>query len=351
MYVLEETSYFWLLAVIPILLFIYLLYRNWQIKTQAKFAEIKFFKQLSPKHSRIKSFVKLSLLLLAIGLLSISLVNPKMGTKIETLKREGIDIVFALDVSKSMLAEDIAPNRLEKSKQIINQIINKLTADRVGLIGYAGSAFPQIPITTDYATTRTFLKAMNTNMVSSQGTAINQAIDLSLTYYNDEQTNKVLVILSDGENHDTNINAITKKAAEAGIKVYTIGVGTQKGAPIPLKENGRVVSYKKDQNNETVITKLNTSTLSNIAKIGNGKYIPGLNTSEAVKQLFEAITEIEKTEFESKQYADYKSQFQWFLGFAILLIILESFIFDKKTAWVQKLNLFNENENDHEKSN
>ncbi len=342
MYILEQSSYFWLLAVIPFLLFLYLIYKNWQVKTRAKFAELKFFNRLAPNASNSKTFFKLMLLFVAIALLCIALVNPKMGTKIETLKREGIDIVFALDVSKSMLAEDVAPNRLEKAKQITNQIINKLAADRVGLIGYAGSAFPQIPITTDYATTKTFLQAMNTNMVSSQGTAINQAIDLSLTYYNNNETNKVLVIISDGENHDTNIEAITKKAAEAGIRVFTIGVGTPKGGPIPLKANGRVSSYKKDQNGETVITKLNTPTLQNIANLGNGNYISGQVTSQVVDQLFDEIAAIEKTELESKQFADYKSQYQWFLGFAILFLVLESFIFDKKTAWLEKLNLFNE---------
>lgn len=342
MYILEQSSYFWLLAVIPFLLFLYLIYKNWQVKTRAKFAELKFFNRLAPNASNSKTFFKLMLLFVAIALLCIALVNPKMGTKIETLKREGIDIVFALDVSKSMLAEDVAPNRLEKAKQITNQIINKLAADRVGLIGYAGSAFPQIPITTDYATTKTFLQAMNTNMVSSQGTAINQAIDLSLTYYNNNETNKVLVIISDGENHDTNIEAITKKAAEAGIRVFTIGVGTPKGGPIPLKANGRVSSYKKDQNGETVITKLNTPTLQNIANLGNGNYISGQVTSQVVDQLFDEIAAIEKTELESKQFADYKSQYQWFLGLAILFLVLESFIFDKKTAWLEKLNLFNE---------
>lgn len=343
MYILEETYYFWVFALLPILFLVFWMYALWQKKRRKQFAEARFFDYLAPNFSRFKPLLKLIIISLAIAALCLALVNPKVGTKIETVKREGIDIVFALDVSKSMLAEDVAPNRLEKAKQITNQIINKLAGDRVGLIGYAGSAFPQIPITTDYGTTRTFLKTMNTNMVSSQGTAINQAIDLATTYFDDEdQTNKVLVLLTDGEDHESNLEAISQKAADEGIKIYTIGLGSEKGAPIPIKERGKVVTYKKDKNGETVITKMDPNTLQTIASITNGDYIHGVNTKEVVDQIFENINDLEKTEFESKQYADFKSQYQWFLGLAIILIILDMFIFEKKTTWIQRLNLFNE---------
>lgn len=345
MYILEETYYFWVLALIPILFLVFWIYALWQKKRQNQFAEAKFFYYLAPDFSKGKPLLKLIVISLGIIALTIALVNPKSGTKIETVKREGIDIVFALDVSKSMLAEDIAPNRLEKAKQITNQVISKLAGDRVGLIGYAGSAFPQIPITTDYGTTRTFLKTMNTNMVSSQGTAINQAIDLATTYFNDEdQTNKVLVLLSDGEDHESNLEAISEKAAEKGIRIYAVGLGSEKGAPIPIKKGGKIQSYKKDKNGETVITKMDPNTLKTIASITDGDYIHGVNTKEVVDQIFKNINDLEKTEFESKQYADFKSQYQWFLGLAILLLILDMFVFDKKTNWIQKLNLFNDRE-------
>ena len=192
----------------------------------------------------------------------LALVNPKIGTKLETIKREGVDIVFAIDVSKSMLAEDVAPNRLEKSKQLVTQIINNLASDRIGIIAYAGKAFPQLPITTDYGTAKMFLQSMNTDMLSSQGTAIDEAIQLSRNYFDDEeQTNRVLVIISDGEDHNDLSVEVAEAAAEEGIKIYTIGVGSEKGGPIPLKRNGVVMSYKKNKNNETVITKLNSETL------------------------------------------------------------------------------------------
>jgi len=272
-----------------------------------------------------------------------ALVNPKIGTKMETVTREGVDVVFAIDVSKSMEAEDIAPNRLEKSKQLVTQIINNLAGDRIGIIAYAGSAFPQLPITTDYAAAKMFLQAMNTDMVSSQGTAIKEAIDLATTYYDDEsQTSKVLFIISDGEDHFGGVGPTAKKAAELGIRVFTIGVGTVKGAPIPLKKNGIIQSYKKDQNGETVITKMNEETLKEIATNANGKYINGNITSEVISKVKEILQNTNKTEFESKQFADYQSQYQWFLGFGILLLLLDVFLLERKTSWVNKLNLFNE---------
>ena len=174
----------------------------WQRSAQKRFADSKLLKKLSPERSLFKPILKIFVLSLAIFFLVVALVNPKMGTKLETVKREGVDLVFAIDVSKSMLAEDIAPNRMEKSKQLVTQIINNLGSDRIGIIAYAGSAYPQLPITTDYSSAKLFLSQMNTNMLSSQGTAISEAIELAKTYYNDEeQTNRVLFIISDGEDH------------------------------------------------------------------------------------------------------------------------------------------------------
>jgi len=245
---LDEKIYFNLLAIIPVILVIFVLLQFWKSKTQKKFAKGNLLKRLTPDRSSFKSTLKLLFFLSGLAFLIIALVNPKMGTKLETVKREGVDIVFALDVSKSMLAEDIAPNRLEKGKRIISEIINQLASDRVGIIAYAGQAYPQLPITTDYGAAKMFLQGMNTDMLSSQGTAINEAIDLATTYYDDEeQTNRVLFIISDGEDHSegTTTDAV-EKAIDEGIKTYTIGVGSTKGSPIPLKRNGIVESLKKD---------------------------------------------------------------------------------------------------------
>jgi len=215
---LEEKIWFWVLAIIPVILVLFAGLQFWKYKAQKNFADKALLKRLSPNQSLFKGILKILVLSLAFACLAIALVNPKVGTKLETVKREGVDIVFAVDVSKSMLAEDIAPNRLEKSKQLVTQIINSLASDRVGIIAYAGKAFPQLPITTDYASAKMFLNNMNTDMLSSQGTAINEAIELSKTYFDDdEQTNRILIIISDGEDHSDMASNVAEEAIK---KVY-----------------------------------------------------------------------------------------------------------------------------------
>ena len=341
----DEKLYFYLLGIVPVLVLLFLLLRVWRKSKQRQFADAELLKRLIPEKSGFKSSLKLIFLLLGITFLTLGLVNPKIGTKLETVKREGVDIVFAVDVSKSMLAEDIAPNRIEKSKRLVSEIINQLASDRIGIIAYAGQAYPQLPITTDYGAAKIFLQSMNTDMLSSQGTAINSAIELATTYYDDaEQTNRVLFIVSDGEDHSqgTTLDAL-EKAVENGIRVYTIGVGKPKGAPIPIKLRGVVESLKKNSQGEVVITKLNEPVLDNIAQEGNGKYINGSNTEEAVKFIKEELARMDKKEFEAKQFAEFKDQFQWFLGIGLLFLFLDIFLLDRKTKWLQKLNLFNEN--------
>ncbi|SHI64617.1 Ca-activated chloride channel family protein [Mesonia phycicola] len=347
MVVLEEKIYFWFLLAILVVVLVFFLQLYWKKKAQRKFASIEALEKLSPNKSKYKPALKVLFWSLGIACLVMALVNPKIGSKMETIKREGVDIVFAIDVSKSMLAEDIAPNRLEKSKQLVTQIINNLTSDRVGIVAYAGSAFPQLPITTDYGSAKLFLQAMNTDMVSSQGTAINEAIELAQTYYNDEtETSRILFLISDGEDHGGNINDIAAQAAEKGIRIYTIGVGTPKGGPIPIKRNNVIQSYKKDRAGETVITRLDQSTLEEISSATNGEFITGSNTKAVVDKVKDILANIEKTEFESTQFADYKDQFQWFLGFGILFILLDVLVLERKTAWIRSLNLFNEKKED-----
>ena len=344
MYQLEEKIWFWLLLIIPVMLVFFLVLQIWKHKTQNKFADKRLLDKLSPNRSVFKSVLKIIILSLAFACLAIALVNPKIGTKLETVKREGVDIVFAVDVSKSMLAEDIAPNRLEKSKQLVTQIINNLASDRVGIIAYAGKAFPQLPITTDYASAKMFLQSMNTDMLSSQGTAINEAIKLAMTYYDDEeQTNRVLIIISDGEDHNEEAASIAEAASEEGIRIFTIGVGDIKGGPIPIKRDGIVLNYKKDKQGETVITRLNEEILINIAQEANGAYINGKNTSDVVESIREILNSMDKKEFEAKQFADFKDQFQWFLVIGIFFLFLDIFLLERKTEWLKKLNLFNEN--------
>ncbi|WP_411029170.1 VWA domain-containing protein [Spongiimicrobium sp. 3-5] len=343
---LDEKIYFYLLFIIPIMIVFFIGLQLWKNKTQKSFAHPELLKRLTPNKSGLKSALKLIFLLLGLTFLVLGLVNPKIGTKLETVKREGVDIVFAVDVSKSMLAEDIAPNRLEKSKRLVSEIINQLASDRIGIIAYAGQAYPQLPITTDYGAAKMFLQSMNTDMLSSQGTAIGEAIELASTYYDDEeQTNRVLFIISDGEDHSegTAIDAV-ELAVEEGIRVYTVGVGKPKGGPIPIKKNGIVESLKKDAQGEVVITKLNEQILTDIASEGNGEYINGAKTEEAVEYIKEQLFQMDKKEFEAKQFAEFKDQFQWFLGAGLLFLFLDIFLLDRKTKWLKKLNLFNEKE-------
>lgn len=345
MYKLEEPIYFYLFAIIPILIVVFLFVLWWKKRTQKNFANTELLEKLAPNTSTFKSVLKFIFFLVGLSFLILSLVNFKMGTKLQTVKREGVDVVFALDVSKSMLAQDIAPNRLEKAKQIIAKIIDKLGSDRIGIIIYAGNAYPLLPITTDHAAANMFLQNANPDMVSSQGTAIDEALNLAKTYYNnDDQTNRFLVIISDGEDHQEETKQIAQQISNEGIKTYTIGIGTTKGGPIPMKLNGSLIGYKKDRQGQTVITKRNDNILRVIADIGNGMYIDGNKTDNPVKKMAEIIANAQKNEFETKQFSDYKDQFQWFVGFGFLFLLLDVFLLDRKTKWLKKVDLFNENQ-------
>ena len=346
MYQIDVFQYIYLLFIIPLLWLIYALLVRWKRKTQNNFARPELLELLSPNRSKFKPTFKIILLSLSIISLVFGLMNPKIGTQLETVKREGVDIVFAMDVSRSMLAEDIAPNRIEKSKRLVSAIINQLASDRVGIIAYAAQAVPQLPITTDYAAAKMFLQALNTDMLSSQGTALDSAIDLAGTFFDDEdQTNRVIFLISDGEDHSEEASNAASRAAKLGIKIFTFGVGTESGAPIPLKRNGIIESYKKDSDGEVVITKLNQNILQNIAASTGGIYQDGNNTQKVLDFVSEQLKAMDKKEFEAKKFVSFKDRFQAFLLAALIFLLIDLFLFETKTKWVQKLNLFNENEN------
>lgn len=343
LYRIEEPIYFYLLGIVPFLVITYLLVFWWKKRIQKKFSESILLQRIAPNASVFKPVLKLVFLIFGFTFLILGLVNPKMGTQLKTVKREGVDIVFALDVSRSMLAEDIAPNRLEKAKQIISKIIDKLGSDRVGIIVYAGNSHPLLPITTDHAAAKMFLQNANPDMVSSQGTAINEALQLAKSYYNnDEQTNRFLIIISDGEDHQEDIVEAAKLMSDEGIKVYTVGVGQEKGARIPLKINGSLIGYKKNNQGETVLTQRKPKTLQAIANVASGAYIDGNITEKPVEIIVELLATAQKNEFETKQFSDYKDQFQWFLAIGLLFLVLDVFLLDKKTKWLRKVDLFNE---------
>jgi len=346
MYQIEEPKYFILLLLIPLLWLAYFYMRIWQVKKQKQAVDKKLFSKIVKEKSRFKAFVRMLFLSLSLLFFVTALTNPKMGTKLEKVKRKGVDIVFAVDVSKSMDAEDVPPSRLEKAKRLVSEIIDHLVSDRVGIIAYAGEAYPLLPITTDYAAAKIFLQNMNTDLVSSQGTAIDDAIDLATTYFDEEDTNKILVILSDGEDHSQKAVEAAKRAAQQGVTIFTIGIGTKKGAVIPIKVNGQLYGYKKDKNGQTVITRLNDKILKEIAQVTGGKYIDGKSTKEVVNYITDALKKMDKKEFETTKFSDYKDQFQWFLLAGLFFLFLYLITLDRETQWLRKLNLFNELDNE-----
>ena len=345
MYQFDNPNFLYLTLIIPFLMLINYLYMSWRKKIQDSYSDSELLEIISPNRSNFKLNLKLILECLAILLLSIGLANPKIGTELNSINREGVDIVFAIDVSKSMLAEDVAPNRLLRSKRIISEIINSLNSDRVGIVAYAAQAIPQVPLTTDFASVKNFLQIIDTDMLSSQGTSIDSALNLSANFFDqNSETNRVLILLSDGEDHDDIPESLINLIIENNINLISIGVGQDSGSTIPIKVNDRIDSYKKDSNGEVVITKRNSEILNKIANSSGGEYIDGNITEEALENVKVKLDKIDKTEFETSQFVEYKQQFQIFILLALLFIIVDIFIFQTKTKWIQNLNLFNENE-------
>lgn len=336
----EQTMYFYLLLAVPLMILGYLFFTLWRKKVLSKLASSILIDHIAPERSFFKGWFKQTLFWIGWSFICLGLVNPQIGTELETVKREGVDLVLAIDVSKSMLAEDIVPNRLEKSKRISSELINKLVSDRVGIIAYASSAIPHLPITTDYAAARMFLSSLDTDMISSQGTAIAAAMRLAETYFDDEnQTNRVVCIISDGEDHGEDAVAAATRAAQSGITFFTVAVGTEKGSVIPIsKGNNR--TYKKDQDGEVVITKSDIAQMKSIAQASDGLFLEGSNTEITVKAIIDRLKTMDKQEFEAKQFVKFQDQFQWFLAIGLFFIILDLFLFHRRTQWIKKLNLF-----------
>lgn len=345
MYQFDNPYFLYLALIIPFLVIMNWIYMYWRKKIQDSYSDSELLNIISPNRSNFKLNLKLIIECLAVLFLSIGLANPKIGTELKSINREGVDIVFAVDVSKSMLAEDVAPNRLLRSKRIISEIINSLSSDRVGIVAYAAQAIPQVPLTTDFASLKNFLQIIDTDMLSSQGTSIDAALNLSANFFDqNSETNRVLILLSDGEDHDDIPESIINLIIENNINLISIGVGQDSGSTIPMKINGTLDSYKKDNNGEVVITKRNSEILKKIASSSGGEYIDGNITEETLESVKAKLDEIDKSEFETSQFVEYKQQFQIFILIALLFIIADIFIFQTKTKWIQNLNLFNENE-------
>jgi Ca-activated chloride channel family protein len=315
---------------------------RWKRKALKRFGTISVINRLIPDFSKERTIIKFIFLIIAYVFLIIGLANPQIGSKLVKGERKGIDIIIALDVSNSMLAEDIQPNRLEKAKQAISKLIDKLKNDRIGIIVFAGKAYTQLPITSDYAAAKMFLSTIDPTIVPVQGTAISEAIRLAVKSFNDENHNKAIIIITDGEDHEGQAIEETKQAVDAGISVFTIGMGLPDGSPIPLYNGNKRLGYKKDNNGNTVVTKLNESILQQIASKGNGIYVRANNTSAGLRTIFQKINKIEKKEYESRVFSDFESRFQYFIGISIILLIIELLIVERKSKWSGKIKLFQE---------
>ncbi len=334
-------EFFYLLLLVPVFLLLYWMYNRWKKKAERRFGDQQVISTLMPRVSDGKPLVKFLLLLIAFLFLVIGLVDPQVGTKLEKVKRQGIDMMLVLDVSNSMLAEDIKPNRLERSKMAISNLIDRLEGDRIGIVIFAGNAYKQLPLTTDYSAAKLFLSAVDTRIVPTQGTAIGEAITMASESFDDEEHNKAIVIITDGENHEDDAIGAATAASESGIKVFTIGMGLTEGAPIPIYNNyGTRTGFKQDREGQTVITKLNEDMLRQIAAAGNGAYARANNASTGLRKIFDDISEIEKKEIESKQFTDYEDRFQIYLAAALLFLIIELLIATRKSRWAERFNIF-----------
>jgi Ca-activated chloride channel homolog len=340
MFRFAHPEYLYGLYAIPLIVFFFWYVARRRKNQLYKFADTKLQAVILPDYSRLKYWIKSSMFTLAIVFLILAAADPQIGTGIENVKEKGIDAYICLDVSLSMTAQDIKPSRLEKAKYEINNLIQKLHGDRIGLIVFAGEAYVQFPLTTDYSAANLFLSAVSTNSVPEQGTAIASAINLATKSF-DEKTNteKAIVIITDGEDHQGDIMQAVKNATDKGIKIYAIGLGSTEGVPIPLYDkNGQQIGYKKDQNGNVVLTKLDPSILQEITSAGNGKYFQGSNDEDQLDKIYQDLSSLKKTEFGVKKVTDYEDRFYYFLTIALILLIAEFFINERKSPLFARLN-------------
>ena len=340
----EHIEFLNLLFGIPLLILAILLYNRWKKKALALFGDLKLVNELMHSFSKTRMQIKNTLSILIFILLIIGMANPQIGTKMEEVKREGVDLMIAIDLSNSMMAEDIKPNRLKRAKQAISKLIDNLEGDRIGLIVFAGEAYVQLPITTDYSAAKLFLSTISTNIVPTQGTEIGKAINLSIQSFDMENgQSKAIIIITDGESHDENAIESAKKANELGIFVHTLGMGLSKGGPIPIyNKYGNRTEYRKDKEGNTVVGKLNENLLVQIANAGEGAYVRANNSKAGLSTLLAEINKMEKKEIGTMVFTEYKDRFQLFIGLALLLLILDLILLERKNNWSNRINFYKE---------
>ncbi len=335
-----HSEYLYLLALIPVLVVVSWFLARLRRKALDRFGDAAMIERLAEGASRPKRVVKFALAMAAIAFLLVGLADPQIGTRLEEVKQEGVDIFIALDVSLSMKAEDIKPNRLEKAKLEIRNLIGRLRGDRIGLIVFAGEAFTQFPLTTDYSAANLFLDVVDVDVVPVPGTDIASAIQRAMESFDaKEKTTKVLVIITDGEETDGNAFDAAEGAGKEGILIYTIGLGSPDGAPIPVYgSSGQQVDFKRDRSGNVVVSKLDEVGLEKIAAAGNGKYFRGTNSQDELDDIYKSVNALQKREFGVKQFTDYEDRFQYFIAIALLLALIDVFISEKQIRWLVKWN-------------
>lgn len=338
MFRFEEPIYLYLFLLLPCLIVIYI-YSNYRRRVAIqKFGDPELMAQLMPDVSQYRPGVKFTLLCLSVILFVFLLARPQFGSKLETIKRQGIEVIIALDISNSMLAQDVEPNRLEKAKRLISQLVDKLQNDKIGMIVFAGDAFIQLPITSDFISAKIFLESITPSLISKQGTAIGEAITLATrSFTSQEGVGRTIILITDGENHEGKIAEATKHAIEKGIQINVLGIGSPEGSPIPIEGTN---DFRRDKEGNVVITSLNESMCQEIAKIGNGMYIRVDNTNNAQKAIIKEINKIAKDDIETQVYTDYNEQFQSVALLLFFVLLVEMLILERKNPIFKNIHLF-----------
>lgn len=340
MFRFENSEFLYFLLLIPAFIMLFNISTAVGRKRMKRFGDPEVLSILMPDVSKSRPTIKLILYVFALAFIILAIARPQYGTRLQEIKRKGIEIIIAMDVSNSMMAEDIQPNRLEKAKQAVSKMVDRLVNDRIGLIVFAGKAYSQIPITNDYASAKMFLSTISPGIVPVQGTAIGAAIDLAMSSFTpDEEMSRALIIITDGENHEDDPLAMAEQANKQGIKVYTIGVGLPKGSPIPQSSTGQR-NFLKDQEDKVVISKLDEKMLQDIASVGGGKYIRANNTRLGLNALFEDINKMEKKEIEARVYSEHEDIYQYPIVLALILLIIEYLLLERKNRKLKHISLF-----------
>ncbi len=327
------------LLLIPVFVGLYMWMIYQKKSAIRKLGNPELIERLMPSRSKGVSNLKFVFRMIAFVFLTLALSGPQIGSKVENVKRKGVDLVIALDISNSMLAQDIKPNRIDRAKQAIFKLIDKLESDRIGLVVFAGKAFIQLPITFDYGAAKMFLSKVRTELIAEQGTAIGAAIEKAASSFKNDKlkNNKAIIVISDGENHEDDAVEQARIAKESGIIVNTIGMGTLDKTPVPIMQNDFVIGYKKDIDGNTVLTQLNEVMLQQIASAGSGIYVRATTTDAGIDKIVDQIDKMEKHDMESTIYSEYEEKYFYFLVFALLFLLIDVFIFERKHKWVNYL--------------